>query len=420
MDYAQRILSGLKARFLNLYTATELRVAAITKDPDSFRVGKDGWMKPRPVRLAAIEIEQWQRAIMLATNYENINRIPLYNIYERAVFDDTVSAAMDNRITRVKQTSFRWVDKNGNENEELTRQFQQLWFYDLINYVLEARFYGHSLVQVTAVNDDGTIKSVGLINRKHVKADKKIVTKEEGISEGISYDEPPVSLWTFEFGDAYALGLLCKVIPYVAMKNIGMGAWALFTEKYGMPIRTAITPNTDKKRLDELASMMESMGIDMWAVLQGEEKIELLAASQGSQASDNYEAFLDRCDNAIVRLLLGNDATISSKDNTGTYASISAMAELQEYRHWDDLTLVQHVINDCAEQLAAFGYNTANMRFEWDTFEEMDAADIIESIPKIAPYAELDWEAISEKTGIPILGAKVQSAPVLPEDPLGK
>lgn len=400
-----------------MYTSSELQLAAIRKDPERFNLHQ--YTKPTGIRLVAIELKNFQAAITMATKFDEPNRLPLYTLYERALFDDAVESAVENRIGRVQQSRFRWVSETDNKqiNEELTRQFEKMWFFEWIRYAMESRFWGHSLIEVSAIDAKGEIEEVKLVNRRHVKAIKGMVAKEESDSTGTEYRIPPYSLWNFEFGDPKQLGILAKIIPFVALKTMNTGAWGIHNEKFGMPIRTAKTQNTDKKRLDQLAQMLEDMGIDMWAVLQGDEELELIVSDKSGSGHLTYEAFWNKLDNAIARMILGNDATISTKDNTGTYASISKMAELQEYRHWNDKTLLQHWVNQNRDKFSLFGYKVDGYKFEWDEFEEMPVKDMIDAIPKIAPYAQLDWAAIREKTGIPIIGEKQT-----PEasDPLGK
>lgn len=406
-------ISWLKSKLLNGYTSTELYLAALVKDPERLNLGN--WTKPSPVRLVKADIRAWQLAISSATTPDAPTMLPLYTIYDRILYDEQVQSAMDNRVLRVTQSRFRWIDKKKKVNEELTLQFEESWFYDWIKFAMESRFFGHSLIGVKAVDPNGNIKDVELVNRRHVKADKGIVVKQETDTDGQAYRTPPQSNYVFEIGDAKALGILCKVVPFALLKNPALHAWSIYTDKYSMPFRTVKTSNADTKRLDQLATMMSDMGMDLWAVLQGDEELQLISSSN-ENGWQNYDKFWSRLDQCIAKIILGNDATLSTKDNTGTYSSISAMAELQEYRHWDDKTFLKNLVNRFKEQFQMFGYKIGDHTFEWDEFEEMPVKDMIDAIPKISPYAELDWAAISEKTGIPILGPKKE----VDADPLGK
>jgi hypothetical protein len=417
-DSKPSLKSVIRAKILNWYTGAELYLAALTKDPDRFG-GDKGWMKENSTRLYAIKLKDWQTAIAIATDPEEPDRNPLYTMYERCMYDDIVIAATEQRISRVKQSKFRFVAKDGKkENEDLTKAFKKMWFYEWIKLAMETRFWGHSLVGVTQVDETGEIKAVELVNRRHVKPLEGIVVREEGDDKGLPFRDGQYANWNFEFGSHKQLGILAAVVPFVAIKSMNTGAWSIYNEKFGMPIRTATTPSNDKKRLDQLAAMMRDMGTDLWAVLQGDEKIEMVSPSQGGEGSKTYDSFWTRLDSAISRMILGNDGTTSNKDATGTYGSVKAMTELQEYRHWDDKTWIAHLVNDNKDKFAMFGYDLNNWTFEWDEFEEMPVKDLIDAIPKIATHAELDWKAIAEKTGIPILGPKVTAEPN--PDPLAK
>ena len=396
-------------------TAGELMVQAAIKDGDMVK-GLSGFTKPTTKRIIEIDIKKWQSAIGLASKNDDPNRLPLYDLYDRVDYDDMVITATGNRINPVKQSKFRWVDQNGKENEELTKLFQTMWFYDFIQLAMESRFWGHSLIEVKEVDETGAIKKVELVNRRHVKPHKKIVTKNQSDTAGQSYAEPPVANYVFEIGYWNDLGIYEKLVPLVAMKSLINSSWGIFTEKYGMPARSVTTRSTDKKRLQQLAEMMDSFGRDQWAVLQGDEQMQLLSLNAQNSASDNFDKHLAICDRGIERMVLGTNAVINTKDQTGTYGGIKALIEVSEYHLWNDKTFIMHLVNEFSAKWQMFGYKTQGYTFEWDEFEEMDTKDMIDAIPKIAPHAELDWEKISQKTGIPILGRKEGAS----TDPLGK
>lgn len=405
---------ALKSKFLETYSATQLFVAAMRKDPNRFNLSN--WTKPNPVRLVKADIRAWQLAIGSATTPDEPTKLPLYTIYDRILYDEQVQAAMDTRVLHLTQTPFRFVNKQKQVNEDLTLQFQEKWFYDLLTFIMESRFFGHSLVNVTSVDEKGNIQDVELVNRRHVNAYKGIVVKQETDTTGDDYRTPPLSQWVFEIGNAKALGILCKVVPFVLLKNPALHAWSTYTEKYGMPIRAVKSPNADNTRIGQLATMLESMGIDLWLILKSDEELQLIMQSN-ENGWQNYDKFWNRLDQCIAKIILGNDATISTKDNTGTYSSISAMVELQEFRHWDDKTFTQHIINRFKKQFEMFGYRIGDHTFEWDNFEEMTTTEMVDSVSKLAPHCEIDWEAVAEKTGIPIKGPKKTAGE---EDPLGK
>lgn len=406
--FKNRIVAGM--------TATELLIQAAMKDPD-LTSGLGGWTKPAAKRMIDIEFKKWAGAIALASKTDDPNRLPLYDLYDRVEYDDMVVTATGNRINPVKQSKFKWVDQNGKENEELTKAFQKMWFYDFIQYAMESRFDGHALLEVTEVDDSGSIKKIIRIDRRHVVPYKRIVTKNQGDSTGKSYDDKSVINRVFEIGSSKSLGIYEKIVPFVAIKSLINSSWGIFTEKYGMPARSVTTKNSDKKRLDQLAAMMAAFGSDQWAVLQGDEKMDLLSLNAQNSSSDNFERHLAVCDRGIERMILGTNAIINTKDQTGTYGGIKALMEVSEYHKWNDKTFIANLINEFTDKWHIFGYKTAGFTFEWDKFEEMETTEMIDAIPKIAPYAELDWQKISVKTGIPILGPKQDAGT---SDPLGK
>lgn len=70
------------------------------------------------------DIRSWRNAWQMAISVENPTRIPLYSIYTDVDIDMHVTGCIDQRTRMVKQKSFKLVDKDGNENEEVSEIFE--------------------------------------------------------------------------------------------------------------------------------------------------------------------------------------------------------------------------------------------------------------------------------------------------------
>ena len=65
------------------------------------------------------------------------------------------------------------------------------WFKDLIDYILDSRFWGHSLIQLgDGVTVDGIMRyqNVELIPRKHVIPEYGVIIREQGDEWKQGYD----------------------------------------------------------------------------------------------------------------------------------------------------------------------------------------------------------------------------------------
>jgi hypothetical protein len=373
------------------------------------------WIKPSSQQIRQVKMQEWQRAIASAQDPDNPSRLPLLRLYDRAMYDDTVTATTEMRILRLQQSTFAWVNQNGEVNEELTASFKKEWFENYMRWMLERKFYGFSLVEISEVDPSSGISALSLINRKHVLQYKKMVLRRESDSAGQNYLDQGMENWIIEVGEERELGILSKVIPLIILKSIAQGGWGRYTEVFGIPLRWIKTESKDKKRLDDLAEMLQNMAIDPWVVLQGDEEFQVADNKLGSEGFKNFDMFWQRIDSAIARTLLGNDGTISNKDSHGTYGSIKSMAELQEYIHHSDKTYIANLVNLHSQKWAMHGYKTQGFTFKWDELEELDQKDLVDAVSKLAPNFELDLDYL-KKRGLPIIGNKNKEQ----SDPLGK
>lgn len=81
------------------------------------------------------------------------------------------------------EKSFKLVDAKGKEKEEATALFETGWFKDLIGYILDSRYWGHSLIQLgDVISVDGKMryKDVELVPRKHVIPEYGAIIREQG------------------------------------------------------------------------------------------------------------------------------------------------------------------------------------------------------------------------------------------------
>lgn len=88
------------------------------------------------------DIADWRAAHQVALDYDNPNRLRLYDIYADCELDAHLSGCIAQRKGKVMQKDFRLVDKNGKEDVAATELLQQEWFADFMDYVLDSAYWG--------------------------------------------------------------------------------------------------------------------------------------------------------------------------------------------------------------------------------------------------------------------------------------
>ncbi|MEO7977763.1 DUF935 family protein [Flavobacterium sp.] len=365
---------------------------------------------PKSKTLSVQTIKKWKDALTLAQLPENANRKPYVELCESILLDSHLASVIETRVLKIKQSKFKLVDASGKANPEINKLFEQPWFNSFIYHATMAKFKGTTVVELWDLNPETMeLANVNYIEQENIIPEKGLIVKENGDQTGYSYKEDPLKPYYIQIGKNKDLGILKDVAPDALTKKFAKASWSEFVEKYGIPPRWVTTDSYSESRENELADMMANMVSNHWAVLKGNEKIEVM----NSSGKDSYEIFdklIDRMNSEITKRVLGQDGTTDSSA-TGTYGSLKVMQGVSDDRHDADKTDVKDVINSellWRLQLISPIYGSLKgYTFDWDDSKEMTAAELVDMVGKLSTAGfEVDTKFITDKTGIPIVGLK--------------
>jgi phage gp29-like protein len=230
---------------------------------------------------------------------------------------------------KVLSENFGLYSDKGVLDEEQTKLIQKPWFNDLLTYVIDAEFWGHSLVELI-VDTDNVNAEISLIPREHVSPERKEILIE-ALLDGLKlpYGDDPASLDLLEITGQDKLGLLLKAAPNVLFKFYARSDWSRASEKFGMPILHLSIDTNDPKQLDEAEQRASSFGTDGYIVTQAGDTAEIIER-KGEKLHDIYLANINYCDEQISKLINGQTGTSDQKSFVGA-------AQVQE-RILDDYT----------------------------------------------------------------------------------
>lgn len=112
------------------------------------------------------DIATWRTAWQMAINVENPKRSKLYDCYTDALIDLHLTGCMGQRDGKTLQKKFVLRTRDGKEDVEAKKMFERQWFADFVEYVLESRYWGHTLIQmgdVATVNGVRTFTDVSVV-----------------------------------------------------------------------------------------------------------------------------------------------------------------------------------------------------------------------------------------------------------------
>jgi len=355
------------------------------------------------------DIGTWRTAWQMAINPENPKRGQLYGVYTDVMVDLHLSGCIDQREKMVLQKAFKLVDKNGKENKELSELFEAEWFKDFIKYVLDSRFWGHSLIQfgdILTVMDKKRFEQVELVPREHVIPEFGVITKEAGDEpkKGIDYRNGKIAEWCIEAGKPKDLGLLLKCSPHSLAKKNMLAFWDSFGEIFGMPIRIGKTMSRDPKEIAKVEKMLSGMGAMPWGLFPEGTTIDLVETARGD-AFNVYDKRIERANSEISKAILNQTMTI---DEGSSYSQSEVHLKLFNNVIEADADFVRDIINN---KLFPFmnmhGFPVDNHRFDWDDTVEYSPEQMrtIEQMLLTAGY-EIEPTYFVERYNIPITGKK--------------
>lgn len=373
---------------------------------------------PKSKSLSVQTIRKWKDALTLAQLADNSNRAPLIELYDSILLDSHLASVIESRVLKIKQSKFKLIDATGKTNPEINKLLEKPWFNSFIFHAIMAKFKGTTVVELWDLNPETVeLNNVNFIPQENVVADKGIIVKENGDSTGYNYKDDPLRIFYIQIGKNKDLGILKDVAPDTLTKKFAKASWSEFVEKYGIPPRWVTTDSYSETRENELADMMANMVSNHWAVLKGNEKIEVMNSS-GASSYDIFDKLIERMNSEMTKRILGQDGTTDSSA-TGTYGSLKVMQDVSDDRHNADKTDIKDVINEdllWRLQLISPAYSQLkNYTFDWDDSKEMNPTEIVAMVKEISAAGfEVDAAYITEKTGIPIIGLKQEPQTVLP------
>lgn len=284
------------------------------------------YISPVIVERARQDILSWREAMKEAETPYNPFRVKIQQLYNDTILNGHVFACMEKRRNLTLLREWALVNQDGTEVEDLKPIFTGQWFDNFINYTLDAKFFGYSLIRIGDIVNS-SITDCEIIRRTNISPDRRTVTPFPYSLGGLQFDDPEYALWHVyvstpsEIGlSPCGYGLLYKVGLYeVYMRNL-LGFNADYIETYGMPIRVA---KTDKVQADperqELENMMAMMGANGWAVLDKTDEIELIESTSARGQNNPYENLENRCMKFTSKVLLGHaDALDSTPGKLGS------------------------------------------------------------------------------------------------------
>lgn len=386
------------------------------KPPSARMPDLEDWTMPH----RSVDMRDWAVAYNAAKSTSNPDRNRLMDLYDSLLIDSHLAAAIESRVLRLCRSRFTLTDAKGDTRADLLPLLEQRWFEDFMWYAAEADFRGYTLIELGELAAPGKLLSVDRINPRNVIPQLGVVAKRQGDTNGYKYREAPLNQYIIEVGRPDDLGTLSQVGPVAITKKYAVGSWADYVNKFGIPPRWVTSNSKDRKRLVQLEKMMQGMVSAAYAVLEGDEKLEVMQ-TPGTDAYRVFDELISRMNSEISKRILGQDGTTDNKDASGTYGSLKVLQGVAEDRHQADKASIGYIVNnDLFPRLIQLGYPLQGIRFGWDSMRDLGPTELVDAVAKLGMVFDIDPMYVEERTGIRILGARRMPGELGGGDPTGK
>lgn len=336
----------------------------------SGNIPRPGQKHPAIVRITQpkrfnIDTADFMTAVRAAENVDYSQRTKLYDLYTDILLDTHLSSVIEKRKNAVLCSSIEFQRK-GKPDDAINEQILSPWFYRCVSDILDARFWGFSLLQFYKNNE---WIDYDLVPRKHVDPVRKLILTQQTDLLGTSWEEFADLLF---IGRSTDLGLLAKAAPWVIYKRNTTADWAQFSEVFGMPIQEYIYDTDDEDARIRALNDANSIGSLATFIHGKDTELQLREAGNKTGSADVYERLVERCNSEISKLILGNTLTTESSEK-GTQALGTVHKKVEESVAKADREYVLNVLNyDMTDIFSHMGVNTAGGKFCFPEKKDID------------------------------------------------
>ena len=325
-----------------------------------------------------IDIKKWRTAIQSAESVTSPRRRDLLDLYDDLMLDGHLISVIEKRKRGIKGLPITFL-KDGTPVDEVINFLDTQAFGEMLADLNDAKFYGHSLVQIDFTGEKLTYE---LIPRKHVKPESGLVILNESDTTGTDFRSEPEVNYILESGGKKNLGKLMPAAQYVIWKRGGFGDWAELAELFGRPLRKGKYNPNDTAGKAALLAMLESLGGAPYIAYPEGTEVEVDAAGS-NLTGDIYDLLKNACNAEISKIFLGS--TLTTEAGTKGARSLGEVHERGEHDVFKDdrkdiLSLLNNVFLKLLEK---HGFPVTGGIFTYQDTEELSRMDQLDMIKKI-------------------------------------
>jgi hypothetical protein len=389
-----------------------------------------------PVQLTRIkqDVRMWRDAVAEAEFAYYPQRVKMQRLYLDTELNGHVTSCIERRKSLTMLREFMMCDQDENEDIELTKIFKSEWFDNVVSYIIDAEFYGYSLIALGNIIEDA-FPELAIVKRWNVSPDRYNVTSYIYANVGQDFRAPEVVDWHIYVNtpnphgtSPCGYGLFYKIGIYeIFLRNL-LGFNGDFVERYSMPYVWAKTNKSDEDERGQLERDIQNMGSNGYAITDPTDDISFLEAALAGTGWNGYDNLEQRCEKKISKMILGHADAMDSTpgklgpEQGGEESPISAALSAVQSK---DGRKVERVINThLIPKMIRLGFQIPegySFKYKnddeaqdqrWNEDRNNNATATVAKIMKDAGM-EMDPTYFTDRTGIPFTKI-APPAPILP------
>jgi phage gp29-like protein len=313
------------------------------------------------VKRSKQDASTWRGAIAEAEQSFNPYRVKMQNLYMDTIVDSQVTSAMTRRKNLTLLKDFSICNEEGVVDEKATKIFKANWFSLILNYILDAQFFGYTLINWSLI-ENGEIKDIELIKRQLISPDRKVVSQYEYVFYGQDFTSEELRDWclyvptpTETGASKCGYGLLYKVaISEIYLRALA-GNNADYVDMFGQPYRVGKTSKDSTER-STLQEALQNMGSSGYAIIDPMDEIEFLDAAAKGKGYESYDNFEARLHKKVSKIFLGHADALDSTPGKLGGMNEAVEAALREVEIIDNTFAEDIVNNSLIPKLKSLGF----------------------------------------------------------------
>lgn len=348
------------------------------------------------------DVGRWRQALLTAENTIVPNRTELIRVFKDVELDCHIEGIINTIKNKIKAKKFVIVNKDGKPDEEKTALLEKEWFFHFLEFIIESRFWGFSLVELNDIVDDG-FPNIEMVPRENVVPEFNLVKKDSSLPsvmgmEGLKYLEDPFKDWTIYIGKKGDFGLFNKAAPHALSKKGLFGEMWEFAELFGMPVRLGKTDIRDNDRRRNMERQLDNMGSAAWAVMDEGDDIQFKETIKGN--SDVFIKPIKLSNEEISKCFVGATGIFEEKAFVG---SAEAQERLLQEFIISFMRQAKFVVNnDLLPRMITHRILPEGFKFKWIAEEILTIKEKATIIKELAPFFTFDPDTVTEEIGIEV------------------